>query len=126
MSALMYRSHGRIEDLALNECTIHRASGSGSARWWQLWFHVIRDSDAQPEVFCVPVNPGSPYTESGPGGRTWGLNKPQASAFQPIPGTSNWMISPSINVLNDRDAVAGTHVRPSLAPDSGGLERPRR
>jgi len=114
MSALTYRSHALIEDLAVNECTVHRASGSGSARWWQLWFNVLRDSDGQPEVFCVPVNPGGAYTENGAGGRTWGLSKPQASTFEHAPGTSNWMVSPSINVLNDGDAVDGTHAHPSL------------
>lgn len=110
---LKYQSHARIEDLALYECTVHRASNASAAHWWQLWFHVLRDSDGQPELFCVPVQVGA-YTENGPGGRTWGLSQPIASAYDRPPGTANWMISPSINVLDDRDAVAGTHVHPSL------------
>jgi hypothetical protein len=111
---LKYKSHAMIEDLAIGECTLHRASGSGAARWWQLWFHVLRDSDGQPETFCVPVNPGGEFSESGPGGRTWGLTCPDASQYEIAPGTRNWQISPSINVLDDRDAAAGTHEHPSL------------
>lgn len=111
---LTYKPHAKIEDLALGECTVHRASGSGGPRWWLLWFYVRRDTDGQPETFCVPVNPGGAFTEDGPGGRTWGLTKPEASSFEPKPDTSNWMISPSINVLDSRDAVAGTNAFPSL------------
>lgn len=103
---LKYQAHARIDDLALYECTMHRASNSSAARWWQLWFHVLRDSDGQPELFCVPVQLGA-YTDNGPGGRTWGLTKPTASVYELTPGTSNWMISPSINVLSGGDAVAG-------------------
>lgn len=114
MSVLRYRPHAQIEDLALGECTMHRASGSGSARWWLLWFYVRRDSDGEPETFCVPVNPLGSFSESGPGGRTWGLTCPEASAQLSAPGTRNWMISPSINVLADGDALAGTHEHPSL------------
>ena len=108
---LRYRSRVTVDDLALNECTIHRASSSGAARWWLLWFYVTRDSDGQPEHFCVPVNPRGPYIESGPGGRTWGLNMPPATPYDIGPGTSNWQVSPSINVLANGDAAAhGTPV----------------
>lgn len=114
MSILNYKAHQRIEELSLNECTMHRASGSDAKRWWQLWFNILRDSDGQPEILCVPVNPNGGYTDNGPGGRTWGLMRPAASAHQAEPGTSNWIVSPSINVLDSRDAVAGTHQFPSL------------
>jgi len=102
---MIYREGEAIETLQVGECTIHRASGSSAARWWQLWFHVLRDSDGQPEIFCVPVAPNGSYSESGPGGRTWGLTSV---------GHGVWQISPSINVLDDRDAIAGTHEHPSL------------
>lgn len=105
MTTLQYKPHAQIEDLAIGECTVHRASGSSGARWWLLWFHVLRDSDGQPEVFCVPVAPGGAFTESGAGGRTWGL-----SAL----GGGAWQVSPSVNVLDDRDAVTGSHSFPSL------------
>jgi hypothetical protein len=98
--ALQYRSHARIEELALGECTMHRA-GTSTARWWLLWVHVARETDGQSEDIAVPVIPGGQYTENGPGGRTWGLNKT---------GPGIWTVSPSINVLNDDDArlvVAG-------------------
>lgn len=111
---LKYRSHAQIEDLAVGECTMHRASNSGPGRWWMLWFHVLRDSDGQPETFAVPVNPRGAYSDAGPGGRTWGLTLPDASQYPAAGGTFNWQISPSINVLNDRDAIDGTHDQPSL------------
>jgi len=113
MSVLNYMPGKDVEALAVNECVMHRASGSTAARWWLLWFRVLRDSDGQPELFCVPMNVGS-YVEKGPGGRTWGLSCPAGSAFVPAPGTKNWQVSPSINVLDTRDAVAGTHSLPSL------------
>ncbi len=110
---LNYRPHGMIEDLAPFECTVHRASGSGPGKWWQLWFNALRDTDGKPELFCVPIQVGS-YVENGPGGRTWGVSCPQASAADISTGTRNWMVSPSINVLNDRDAISGKHAGPSL------------
>lgn len=104
---LNYRHHAQIEDLAVGECTVHRASSSSAARWWQLWFLAPRDTDAEPEIFCVPVNPKGSYVEAGPGGRTWGL--------QPSSGVAGvWTVSPSINVLRDGDALAGTHTQPSI------------
>ena len=107
MSTLAYKSHSLIEGLSLDECTMHRASGSNSARWWQLWWRVSRTSDGQPQIFCVPVNPNGPYLPLGPGGKTWGLTK-TASGI--------WQISPSINVLASGDATdAANHPRvPSL------------
>lgn len=114
MTILRYKPHARIDNLAVGECTLHRASNSGAARWWLLWFHVLRDNDGVPETFAVPVNPGGTYLENGPGGKTWGLQQPEASPYEIAQGTRNWQISPSINVLDDRDAVAGTHQYPSL------------
>jgi hypothetical protein len=104
MTTLRYRSFVQVEDLAVGECTIHRCSGSTAARWWLLWFYVPRETDGVPQDFCVPVAPGS-YTESGPGGKTWGLTRS---------GAGVWQVSPSINVLNTGDAVAGPHALPSL------------
>ncbi|HEY2509835.1 MAG TPA: hypothetical protein VGI39_03235 [Polyangiaceae bacterium] len=113
-TVLRYRSKAMIEDLAVGECTLHRASGSGAARWWQLWIYALRDTDGQPEYFCVPVNPRGGYLEKGPGGKTWGLVCPGASFYPVDPGTKNWVIGPSINVLGDRDAVAGAHAQASI------------
>jgi hypothetical protein len=114
MMMLLYKSHALIEDLAVGECTMHRASGSGCGRWWQLWFHVLRDSDGQPEVFCVPVNPGGSYIENGPGGKTWGLTVPVATPYDIAPGTKNWQVSPSINVENTGNAHAESITLSSL------------
>lgn len=114
MTTLTYRPRVLVDDLGVGECTVHRASDSHAARWWLLWFFVLRDSDGVPEWFCVPVNPNGPYLETGPGGRTWGLTGLVGSAHPTLPGTKNWIVSPSINVLDDRDAIAGTHERPSL------------
>lgn len=105
MTTLKYQAHARVEDLHVGECTVHRASGSGGARWWLLWFHALRETDGQPETFCVPVAPFGAFNEHGPGGKTWGLT---------LTGFGTWSVSPSINVLQDRDAVAGTHELPSL------------
>jgi hypothetical protein len=85
-----------IEDLAVDECTIHRASGATAGRWWQLWFHVRRFTDQQPDVFCVPVNPLGDF-RVGPGGKTWGL--------VPTSQRDVWRVTPSINVLASGDAI---------------------
>lgn len=113
MSVLRYVSHARVEDLAVGECTIHRASSDQAHRWWLLWFKVLRDTDGQPEVFCVPVAL-SPYTEAGPGGRTWQITCPIATAFEVTEDTKNWQITPSINVLELGNAVAGYHPSNSI------------
>jgi hypothetical protein len=110
MTTLKYVSHARIEDLVVGECTIHRASGSRGGRWWQLWFHVLREPDGRPDIFCVPVNPNGPYID-GPGGRTWGL---LPSALPAADGTKKWAISPSINVLANGDADTHKTPIPSL------------
>ena len=102
---LKYHAHSLIEDLALGECTMHSCQAPSGARWWQLWFFVARDSDGQPDTFRVPVIPNGSFTESGPGGRTWGLTSM---------GAGVWQVSPSINVLDTRDTVAGEHQFPSL------------
>lgn len=115
MTMLIYKSHALIGDLAVGECTMHRASGSSRGRWWQLWFRVLRETDGQPEDFCVPMNPGGGYIENGPGGKTWGLTVPIATPYDIAPGTKNWQVSPSINVLNTGDAYDGQHLElPSL------------
>jgi hypothetical protein len=59
-------------------------------------------------VHPIPVQQGGGCfgsTSRAPGGRTWGLTKT---------GNGTWQVSPSINVLNDRDAINGTHNGPSL------------
>ena len=101
---LLYKSHAMIGDLAVGECTMHRASGSRAARWWQLWFLALRETDGQPENFCVPMNPNGHYLENGPSGRTWGLTKI---------GAGLWQVSPSIDVGGDRNARTNA-VGPSL------------
>jgi hypothetical protein len=70
---LRYRSHVAIEDLAPGECTVHAARNSAAVRWWNLWFYVPRETDGELEAFVVPVIPNGSYTETGPGGRSWGL-----------------------------------------------------
>jgi hypothetical protein len=102
--ALQYKTRANIEDLALGECTIHRAR-KDSARWWLLWFHVTRETDGAPAVFSVPVNPGGSFLPNGPGGRTWGLTRA---------GVGIWQVAPSINVLDVGDVVPGAHPARSL------------
>lgn len=92
---LRYRSFIGVEELGVNECTIHRA-GDGNKRWWNMWFRVVRETDGLEESFVVPVAPLGDYTETGPGGRTWGLRK----------NGDVWQVAPSINVLDDEGARA--------------------
>ena len=92
---LKYRSFVMVEELAIDECTIHHAT-KGDAKFLNFWFYVNRDSDGQPEVFCVPVIPNGSYTENGLGGRSWGLTR----------SGDGWQISPSIDVYTDADAKA--------------------
>lgn len=105
MSELRYRSFVDVNDLAVGECTIHRAGNSEGARWWNLWFRVLRDSDGQPDDFVVPINPGGSFIEAGPGGRTWGFVRVAAV---------EWQVSPSINVIDTRALHPGAHDAPSL------------
>jgi hypothetical protein len=102
---LSYRSNVGVEELGIGECTVHRASNSSGARWWLLWFHVIRD-DGQPDDFAVPLNPNGAFIEAGPGGKTWGITRTTT------PGV--WQIAPSINVLGTRETHAGPHSEASL------------
>jgi hypothetical protein len=96
---LTYRSGAGVEDLQLNECVMRTAVlADGTTRFWHLWFLVARATDNQPEAFCVPMAPNGPYTENGPGGRTWGLGPA---------GPGRWQVSPSINVLVTREAHPG-------------------
>ena len=91
---LKYRPFVMIDDLSVDECTIHR-SRSVEATWWNLWLHVLRDTDSQSEIVCVPVIPNGSYTENGPGGKSWGLTRTEDGV---------WQISPSINVFSDENA----------------------
>jgi hypothetical protein len=98
---LRYRTGVSVGDLALGECTIRSTVAKSGKRWWSLWFYVARETDGVPEMFIVPVNPNGPFTESGPGGRTWGLTRTWAGV---------WQVAPSIDVLDDvgsRAVLAG-------------------
>ena len=90
MSTLTYRPSVLVEELAVGECTMHPVSCE-RGRFWHLWFRVLRDTDGQPDVFCVPMNPGGKFQPDGVGGKTWGLTSC---------GSGTWQVSPSINVLN--------------------------
>ena len=100
---LRYRADVLIESLAENECTIRPCALEGK-RWWNLWFYVARETDGGLEYFEVPIIARGSFTESGPGGRSWGFN-PTA------PGT--WQVSPSINVLQTDE---GRSVHPGPHP----------
>jgi hypothetical protein len=93
---LVYKEQARIEDLAPNTCTVHRAGTADGKRWWLLWLYVYRD-DRLGELIdlAVPVNPNGTFVENGPGGRTWGLVNI---------GGGVWQISPSVNVIGQGDA----------------------
>ena len=101
---LRYRTRAQVEDLAIGECTIHRATGSAAPRWWLLWALVARDDNGASEVIGVPVNPNGTWLEAGPGGKTWGLTRAEAGI---------WQIAPSINVIAGGDAHAGDHAEQS-------------
>lgn len=105
MSELRYRSAVDVDALAIGECTIRRVNNASGANWWNLWFCVNRETDGVADYFVVPVLPGGTFTESGPGGKTWGLSRAEAGA---------WQVSPSINVLNTGEAHPGAHEAPSL------------
>ncbi len=80
---------------------MHRASGGPGGRYWHLWLRVARETDGELEDFAVPVIVSGPYAENGPGGRSWGFDRA---------GVGRWLVSPSINVLDDdgaRQIVAG-------------------
>ena len=104
MSVLRYRG-GPIEDLQLDECTMHRAVNPDGTRYWHLWFRVARKDNGQPDDFCVPMNPNGSFIEAGPGGKTWGLTRSTPGA---------WQVSPSINVLATKEVHPGEHPSPSL------------
>jgi hypothetical protein len=102
---MRYRADAEIEDLAVGECTMHRGAGPDGS-YWHMWFRALRETDGQPFDFCVPMKPNGAYSESGPGGKTWGLTNL---------GAGRWQVSPSINVLNTGDTHAGEHpTLPSL------------
>ena len=109
--ALLYQPRVSMGDLALGECTIRRARALDGKCWWNLWFYVARETDGIPERFAVPVNPNGSFTESGPGGRTWGLTRMAAGV---------WQVAPSIHVLDDagRGAILAGQPRP---PESRSL-----
>jgi hypothetical protein len=100
---LRYKSGVMVEELAIGDCCIHRVSGSdGKPAYWHLWFYVAREDNGAPETFAVPIIPRGAYTETGPGGRSWGFTDQ---------GGGTWQISPSINVVNldatGHEVVAG-------------------
>jgi len=101
---LRYRGLVPVEDLAIGECTVHRAGNDSGAKWWLLWFRVEREDGGGPIDVAVPINPNGSYVEDGPGGRTWGLTRA---------GVGTWQVSPSINVLADQ-LHPGPHESPSL------------
>ena len=104
---LSYRHNICVSDLAIGECTVHRAGNSAGARWWLLWFRVYRDDDGRPDDFAVPINPNGPWLEDGPGGKTWGFNLIDAR-------DGTWEVSPSINVLGSREVHPGEHSEVSI------------
>jgi len=112
VTILYYQPRAHIDELFVGQCTVHRASGSSAARWWLLWFHVKLDNAPGSEVFCVPVNPMGEFEGHGPGGRTWALKPKQA--VPGVEGSRDWAVSPSVNILDSRDAVAGACSLPPL------------
>lgn len=100
--------HIEPEDLKIGECTIRPTRTlDGQATYYRLWFYVARNTDGAPEMFGVALIVNGSFTESGPGGRSWGFTRASA-------GAGAWQISPSINVLGvvSRETHAGEH--PSL------------
>ena len=106
-TVLRYRSFVLVEELGLDECTIHHASAPSGDRFWLLWWLARRETDGQPETFCVPIAPAGVFSERGVGGRTWGLSAQ-------IDGS--WDVSPSIHAT---ESPSG----PVIAP---GASTPRR
>jgi hypothetical protein len=103
---LRYKVCARIGDLQLNECTIRRAGlPPAGTFWWQLWFHVARETDGVAQFFAVPIIVNGSYTETGPGGRSWGFVNQ---------GSGTWQVSPSINVLDEVTRQGQVEVRGSL------------
>lgn len=98
MIELHYRSFLEVDDLELNECTVH-ACGDGTHRWWQLWFYVAQQTDGHPQAFVVPVAPNGSYSEID-GRKTWGLAR--------LGDFGRWNVYPSINVLETREVLAGS------------------
>lgn len=105
MTELRYRSFVGVEDLEVGECTMHRCANGSGPEYWHLWCRVLREDNGQPLDFCVPVNVGGAFIESGPGGKTWGLTRA---------GMDRWQFSPSINVLGDHELHPGAHDAPSM------------
>ena len=84
---------------------MHRASNAGAARWCS-GPGALRDTDGSRRRLACRHN--RLYTESGPGGKTWRtaglIERRTATAWH-----QERAVSPSINVLNTRAAVAGEH-----------------
>lgn len=97
---LQYRSHARVDELALGECAVRRAGDAQGKRWWNLWARVRSALDGAEFDFCVPVNPGGSFGQ-GPGGKTWGMS--------PTSERGVWLVSPSIDVKqgSPHDTFAG-------------------
>ena len=99
MVTFQYRSFVEVDGLAVNECTIHRASDpsdASNARWWNLWVRVRRN-DGVEDVFVIAVAPRGQYQDI-PGRRTWGLMEI---------ANGSWQVAPSINVLVSLRVVPG-------------------
>jgi hypothetical protein len=92
MDLRYHTSSSEVDDLEIGRCVV-RWCGSGGRRWPMFWMRVLRETDGAPDTFAVPLNPGGPFLEQGPGGRTWGFAKT---------GDGVWQVSPSINVCVSR------------------------
>ncbi len=103
MTVLYYRSNVCVDDLAVNQCTVHRCGNSDGQRWWGLWFRVAREDTGEEIDVLVPVNPNGNFDPSGPGGKTWGLTQ------APDKNDGAWQIAPSINVLASAELHDGDH-----------------
>lgn len=107
MTTVSYHMDCGVEDLQVGECTMHRTTDPDGSRYWHMWFRMLREDNGQPFDFVVPMNPNGGYTESGPGGKAWGLTR--------VGGLMTWwQVSPSINVLNTGEVHPGEHATPSL------------
>lgn len=111
MTILYYRSNVCVDDLAIDQCTVHRCGNSAGERWWGLWFRVKREDTGGEATVLVPIAPNGTYDPGGPGGKTWGLTRTtEPDKFDEC----SWQIAPSVNVLAGTDDLhAGEHAAPS-------------
>ena len=105
MTTLRYRGyHVDPSELAIGECTI-RPAGNEHGTWWHLWAYVLREDNGQPVIIGCPLHVNGGYSESGPGGKTWGFTRS---------GPNTWQVAPSINVLVHGEVHPGDHPSPSM------------